>query len=295
MNSSSHERLKWFLLILLGCIWGSSFILIKKGLQHYSSLQAATIRLTTAAVVLLPFAISQFKYIPKNKRKYIGVTGMVAMFIPAYLFCFAQMHISSSLAGIANSLTPTFTFLISMLIFKNRYSPIQLMGLLVGLCGSVYLSFMSTSGKIELNPYVLMVIVATICYGVNINVVKEYLHGVKSWAVSTCSISFAGLSAIVFVLIPNFKSYIVTQESLGSFLALVLLGLLGTALAIILFNELIKIASPLFASSNTYIIPIVAIIWGILFGETISIHHIIGMALLLISILCIRTTKFKIR
>lgn len=285
---TNAENLKWVLLVALSCIWGSSFILIKKGLQGFDYVQAATIRLCTASFILTPFAIRQIKYIPKEKRKYILITSMTAMFIPAYLFCFAQQHISSAIAGIMNSLTPTFTFLISLYFFKTKYSYFQYTGLVLGLAGSIYLSTLNNSGNFGINPYAVVIVIATVCYGININVVKQYLKGVKPWAVSTCSVAFAGWCAFVFAFIPFSTSYHITGQNINPFISLVFLGLLSTALAIIIHNELINISSALFASSNTYLIPIVAIIWGIIDGEFISNFHLLGVMLIIAAIILLR-------
>lgn len=285
---TNTENLKWVLLVALSCIWGSSFILIKKGLQGFDYIQAATIRLCTAGLILTPFAIRQIKYIPKEKRKYILITSMTAMFIPAYLFCFAQQHISSAIAGIMNSLTPTFTFLISLYFFKTKYSYFQYTGLVLGLAGSIYLSTLNNSGNFGINPYAVVIVIATVCYGININVVKQYLKGVKPWAVSTCSVAFAGWCAFVFAFIPFSTSYHITGQNINPFISLVFLGLLSTALAIIIHNELINISSALFASSNTYLIPIVAIIWGIIDGEFVSNLHLLGVMLIIAAIILLR-------
>lgn len=285
---ANSEHLKWVLLVLLSCIWGSSFILIKIGLQGFDYVQAATIRLCAAGFILTPFALQQLKYIPKEKRKYILITSMTAMFVPAYLFCFAQQHISSAVAGIMNSLTPTFTFLISLYFFKTKYSFLQYIGLVLGLAGSIYLSTLSNAGSFGINPYAVVIVIATVFYGININIVKQYLKGVKPWAVSTCSVSFAGWCAFVFAFIPFSNSYQITDQNINSFISLVFLGLLSTALAIIIHNELIHISSALFASSNTYLIPIVAIVWGILDGEQVSNFHLIGVMIIIAAILLIR-------
>jgi drug/metabolite transporter (DMT)-like permease len=292
----SKDKLKWILLVTLSCIWGSSFILIKKGLEHFSYLHAASIRLCSAGMILLPFALTQIKLIPSKKRKFVAFSGLLAMFIPAYLFCFAQQYVNSSLAGIMNALTPTFTFLISLLLFKTRYATLQFFGLVIGLIGSIYLTLITKGNALTFNPYAWMIVVATFCYGLNINIVKHYLHGVKPWAVSTCSVAFAGICAGIFVLIPTAKSFSIQSDSIYSFLALVLLGLLGTATAIILHNELIKISSAIFASANTYLIPIVAIAWGLLDSEVITLYHLIGVAIIMIAIICIRAQpKFIVK
>lgn len=285
----AQERLKWILLIALSCIWGSSFILIKKGLEGFDYVQAATIRLCSAGLIVLPFAIGEIKIIPRNKRKYILITSMSAMFIPAYLFCFAQQYISSSIAGILNSLTPTFTFLISFLFYKTKYSHLQYIGLLLGLVGSVYLSSLNNSGGFDINHHAIMIVLATVFYGININIVKQYLQGIKPWAVSTCSVAFAGICAFVFAFLPNVTSYNINEQNINSFISLVVLGLLSTALAIIIHNELIRMSSALFASANTYLIPVVAIIWGITDGESISPFHLLGVLLIIGAIVLIRT------
>jgi drug/metabolite transporter (DMT)-like permease len=280
--------IRWILLILLALIWGSSFILIKKGLEHYGFIQAATIRLMTAGIALSPLAWFQFKNIPGHKLIYVGLTGFFAMFLPAYLFCFAQQHIQSSIAGILNALTPTWTLLIAIFWFKNKFSIIQIIGLALGLVSSVYLSMLSSRSGWSLNGYALLVVLATVCYGLNINLVKNHLSVVPALAVSACSVVFAGLMAMLIFFLPNINSFSIAPEHYSSLYALMILGLIGSALAIILHNYLISISTPLFASANTYFIPIVAMGWGIMAGEKLSIYHLIGVTGLMVSVGLIR-------
>jgi drug/metabolite transporter (DMT)-like permease len=284
----SSLPLRWILLILLSLIWGSSFILIKKGLEHFGYIQAATIRLMTGGLTLLPFALFQFRKISKSNWRYVALSGFLAMFLPAYLFCFAQQYIPSSVAGILNALTPTFTFMIAVLWFKNRYSSNQILGLIIGLGASIYLSMLTSKSGWSINGHVLLVILATICYGININIVKNHLSNVPALAVSTCSVVFAGFLAMTIFFLPNIKSFAITPEAYASLYALMGLGLLGTAIAIILHNYLISISSALFASANTYFIPVVAIGWGLIFGEQLSIYHLFGIAGIFLAIILIR-------
>ncbi|MEP7320776.1 MAG: DMT family transporter [Saprospiraceae bacterium] len=283
--------LRWILLILLSLIWGSSFILIKKGLEHYGFIQAATIRLMTAGLSLLPLAFFQFKKIPGHKLKYVCLTGFFAMFLPAYLFCFAQQHIQSSVAGILNALTPTWTLLIAIFWFKNKFAFLQIIGLVLGLASSFYLSMLSSRTGWSINAYALLVVLATVCYGLNINLVKNHLSVVSPIAVSVCSVVFAGLMAMLIFFLPNINSFRIAPEHYSSLYALMLLGLIGSALAIIIHNYLISISTPLFASANTYFIPMVAIGWGVLAGEKLNFYHVIGMAGLMLSVGLIRKQK----
>ncbi len=284
----SSLPIRWILLILLSLIWGSSFILIKKGLEHFGYIQAATIRLMTGGLALLPFALFQFKKIPRSKWRYVALSGFLAMFLPAYLFCFAQQYIPSSVAGILNALTPTFTFMIAVLWYKTSYSSNQIIGLILGLGASIYLSMLASKSGWAINGHVLLVILATICYGININLVKNHLAKVPALAVSTCSVVFASFLATTIFFLPDIKSFAFSTEACTSLYALMGLGLLGTAIAIILHNYLISISSALFASANTYFIPVVAIAWGLVFGEKLSINHLFGVAGIFLAIILIR-------
>ncbi|MCF8247472.1 MAG: DMT family transporter [Saprospiraceae bacterium] len=286
--SKSPGFINWLILLLLSLVWGSSFILIKKGLTGFGFVEAASIRLMAAGAVFLPFGLYHFGKIPREKWRFLVLVTFVGMFIPAFLFCLAQQHVQSAVAGILNALTPVFTFLFSIFLFKKVYRINHVAGLLLGLVCAVMLVIERTDAAFTLNIYAGLIVLATVCYGLNINLVKNYLNDVSSVALSTVSVSMGGLLAFVFIFLPNHQNYAMTEERWMPLAALVVLGIMGTALAQLFFYKLIKNTSPIFASSTTYIMPVVAVMWGLLDGEVFHLEHVLSIAGILTAVVLLR-------
>ncbi|HNE30215.1 MAG TPA: DMT family transporter [Saprospiraceae bacterium] len=280
--------LKWGYLLVLSLIWGSSFILIKKGLAGFGYVEAATIRLVSAGLLFLPFGIANRRNIPPEKRLYVLLAALLGMVFPAYLFCLAQQQVQSSVAGILNALTPAFTFVFSMLFFHTTYKIRQVVGLLLGLACAIMLALERADSALRFNWYAGLIVLATAFYGLNINLIKNKLGGIPAPTLSTVSVSVAGLLAFLLVLLPNLGHYTVTEASAAPFLALVTLGMLGTALAQLLHYKLISRTSALFGSSPTYIIPVVAVLWGVLDGEPFRLVHALSIGGILLAVILIR-------
>lgn len=280
--------INWLILLLLSLVWGSSFILIKKGLTGFGFVEAASIRLMAGGAVFLPFGIYQFSKIPRDRWPHVVLITFVGMFIPAFLFCLAQQHVLSAVAGILNALTPVFTFLFSIFLFKKVYKINHVAGLLLGLVCAVLLVIERSDAAFTLNIYAGLIIVATVCYGLNINLVKNYLNEVSSLALSTVSVSLGGLLAFLFIFLPRHQNYTMTEERWMPLAALVVLGVMSTALAQLFFYKLIKTSSPIFASSTTYIMPVVAVMWGLLDGEVFHLEHALSIAGILTAVVLIR-------
>lgn len=275
-----------FLLFILSLIWGSSYILIKKGLVAFSPVQVGTIRIVFAFFFMLPFAIRHFKLIPKEKFKLLFFTGMVGNLIPAILFALAQTRLESSLTGILNALTPIFVLLIAVFIFKYKIIFLQILGMIIGFIGTIGLSFVSSGGGIgQMNVYVWLIVLATLCYAASLNFIKAYLSGFNSIVITAMSMLSIGPLALIILLTTNFWDIIKYNpdafESLGY---LAILGIVGTAIGLILYTRLIQMTTPVFASSVTYLIPIVAIFWGLLDHEILYPLHYAGMLLILLGI-----------
>lgn len=279
---------KWFYLLALSLIWGSSFILIKKGLTGFGYFEAATIRLVAAGLVFLPFGLLNFSKIPRDKIVFVGLAALLGMVLPAYLFCLAQQHVQSSVAGILNALTPVFTFVISIFLFGIPYKINQIAGLLLGLICAVLLAMDDPSTTISFNLYAGLIVLATAFYGLNINLIKNRLADIPAIALSTVAVSVAGLLAFLLVMLPNLAKYTVAEHQWTPLLALLALGVFGTALAQLLHYKLISQSSALFASSPTYIIPIVAVFWGLLDGEPFHLLHALSIAGILAAVVMIR-------
>ena len=279
---------KWGILAVLSLIWGSSFILIKNGLVGFGFVEAASIRLMAAGAVFLPFGIYQANKIPKDRWPYVVLATLVGIFIPAFLFCLAQQHVQSAVAGILNALTPVFTFVFSIFLFKTSYKTNHALGLLLGLASAGLLILERSDSAISINEYAGLIILATVLYGLNINLVKHKLHDVPATAISVTSVSLAGLLAFLFVFLPRQSHYSLSERQWWPLLALVVLGIMSTGLATILYYKLLKITSALFASTTTFLMPIVAVIWGLLDGEVFGWGHVLGIAGILTAVLLIR-------
>ncbi len=278
--------------IALCIIWGSSFILIKEGLTHLSAYQVATIRILSAGIVLLPVAVQQWKNIPLNKLGYVFLSGLLGSFFPAYLFCLAEMKIDSSLAGFLNSLTPVFTIFTGLLFFGQVFQLHKLVGVMIAMGGMLVLLFAKGSVNIQFLSYASFALVATVLYGLNINLVGRHLQQTSSLAV--VAVSFALLLVPCFIILwaTGYFSLPLSQKDIFfSSGASSLLGIMGTAAATILFYVLIKRAGGLFASMVTYGIPFIALSWGLLAGESINRWQIAGLVIILLGVYT--TTRWK--
>lgn len=278
----------WLILLVLSLIWGSSFILIKKGLVGFGFVEAASIRLMAGGAVFLPVALHQFSKIPKDRWPYVVLITFVGMFIPAFLFTLAQQHVQSSVAGMLNALTPVFTFVFSIVLFKKKHKLNHVLGLLLGLACAIMLIVERSDSELSLNIYAGLIVLATVCYGLNINLVKNYLNEVPSLALSSVSVALGGSLSFLFIFLPRHEHYTIQNDNWMPLLALAALGILSTALAQLLFYKLIKDSSAIFASSTTYIMPVVAVLWGLLDKEPFHLVHILAIAGILTAVLLIR-------
>ncbi|QQL51158.1 DMT family transporter [Mucilaginibacter ginkgonis] len=290
MKNNFLIYLFYFILVLT---WGSSFILMKYGLQFFTPPQVATIRQVSALVVLGGLAIFNVRKIPVKKLKYVVLSGLLSMFIPAYLFCYAESGLSSAIAGVLNALTPAFTVIISIMFYKQAVQRGQIIGMIIGFAGVLLLILFTASGSVSLNHFAFFAIAATVCYGININMVKVHLHDVNPIHTTTVAVASAGIVAIIYLFLSSGIPHLyINDANKIPLLASVTLGVFGTAIAQLLFYQLIKKASALFASTITYALPIVAIFWGVLDGEDLGIWHYAGMVLIIIGILIIRQPNF---
>ena len=209
---------------------------------------------------------------------------MVGSFVPAFLFAIAQTNLESSITGVLNALTPLFVILTGFVFFSQTFGAKKISGMFLGFIGSACLVLAGSefSGS-DINYYAFYVILATIMYGVNLNVIKYYLKEVNSLAITSISLMFVGpfAVAILFFFTDYFSNVFVVQEVAFSTLYILLLGVVGTAIALIIFNYLVKITDPVFTSSVTYIIPIVAVIWGLIDREILHPMDYFGIALIL--------------
>ena len=290
----SNSTKSWFLLILLACIWGSSFILMKKGmytdnqLPIFSAAQVGTLRMLLASFVLLPLTVNNLRKV-KSKIDffYFSIVGFCGSFIPAFLFTYAETGISSGFAGMMNSFTPIFTIILGFIIFNQRLKPIQLYGAGIGTIGIACLVFSGKQLALEADwNHLLAVIFATFLYGISLNTIKHKLQGYSSSEITSLAFGLLFIPSIAcFVFFDTQQVFLTSEHATSAFSYIAILAIVGTAFATFIFNGILRISSALFASSVTYLIPIVAVFIGIYFNEKISILQILSMFIILFGVL----------
>lgn len=276
--------------MLLALIWGSSFILIKKGLIVFSSGEVGAYRIVSAALVLLPLSITSLKNL--NQRQVINliIAGFVGSFFPAFLFAKAQTQLSSSLTGVLNALTPLFVVLVGALFFHSSITKRNVLGLSIAFVGVLILISIGEGGGLvaltDINSYAFYVLLATLCYGINLNIIKYWFEALKPVEITAISLLMVlPIAAIYLFAGTSFSFKLAHQEgALEAVGYLTILGVLGTAFALIIFNVLVKLATPVFASFVTYIIPVVAVLWGVFDGEILEITHYFGMVAIILGV-----------
>ncbi|NOY50879.1 MAG: DMT family transporter [Chlorobi bacterium] len=290
------NTLSWLILLGLVLVWGSSFILIKRSLLYFSSDEVGILRIVITFLFLSPIAFIRFKKIERKTAIILFVSGIIGSVIPSWLFATAQTQIDSSLAGTLNSLTPLFTLIVGLLFFKLKTRWYNIIGVIIGLFGAVGLIMASSSGSFDLNiKYSFLVIIATLCYAINVNIIKTYLNHLDSLSITALTFFLVGLPLLFFtIFFMDVPAEIIAEpEKLKGLGYLSVLSIVGTGLALIAFNNLIKISSPVFASSVTYLIPVVAIAWGILDGEIFKLSYILWFALIIFGVFMVNAKPGK--
>ncbi len=289
------SNVKWLLLLALALIWGSSFILMKQGLKVFRPDQLAAIRMSVACLASFPLIASRLKTVPRVSLKYILVVGLFGSAIPAFLFATAQTRINSSLAGMLNALTPMFTMLLGGFFFHSKFSGRQMLGVGIGFLGAAGLILVRSDGGLSSDAgYASLIVIACLFYGLSVNTIKTFLGNIESLLISGISLSFVGIPYAIYLLNTDFIDKL--QHVPGAWHAfglLCLLGLMGTALSNVLYFQMVKISSPLFASAVTYLIPVVALFWGFADGEALNPLHFIAMAGILAGVFLISNQKIK--
>jgi drug/metabolite transporter (DMT)-like permease len=279
------KQLKWVYLIVLALVWGSSFILIKKGLIGLTALQLGSLRIIFAAVFLILIGFKSLSKIPVYKWKYIALTSLFGTFIPAYLFAIAQTEIDSSVSSILNSLTPLNTLILGALVFGLQFKRNQIFGILIGLIGSALLILNGAIHHPEQNYYyAILVLIASICYAVNVNLIKKYLHDLSPLSITTGNFMVLFFPAFMVLFFSGFFEVLHNVKVQESIIFIMILGVVGTGIANILFFKLIQMSSPVFATSVTYLIPVVAFCWGLLDNEMLTPVQFFGAFIILIGV-----------
>lgn len=285
---------KWVYLITLSIIWGSSYILIKKGLVGLTPLQLGSTRIIMTTIILMIFGWKQLQKIPKNAWKWIILTGFFGTFFPSYLFAFAETVIDSSVAAVLNGMTPLFTLILGLLFFNSSFKWMKIIGVLVGFGGTLVLVSNEFTMRSGLSSwYAFLVVAATLCYSINVNSIKHKLQGVPALAIALGNFITIVIPAFVVLLFVDFPwTKIISSSEVSSSIGYILiLSLFGTALAKVMFNELVSISTAVFSISITYLLPIVAIAWGILDGEQFTLIQWLGCALILLGVYLITDKK----
>lgn len=270
----------WTIMIFLAFVWGSSFILMKRGLVVFSYTQVADLRMGLAWLSLIPFVWNQLKKTPKNFWIPLAVVGLFGNGIPAFLFTKAQTQLDSSLTGILNALVPLFTLIIAVFIFKTKVKLHNILGIFIGLSGAVWL--VAGDGVVIKNAhYAWFVVVATICYAISLNTIKNYLVEVNPIHIAGLAFFFVGPPTLFHLFSTDFLQIMNTNEEAWSALGYIfILAVLGTSIALAIFNKLVARTNAIFASSVTYLIPVFAIMWGLFDGEQITLKYIFGTAII---------------
>ncbi len=277
---------------MLSMIWGSSFILMKRGMEAFSSGQVAAMRIGMAYVFLLPFLIKYSKIDLKKYWKGLLGMGIFGNLIPAFLFTKAETGISSSLAGMLNALTPIFTVILGFMMFGNKTTGFQVSGIITGFGGASLLLYNNGDAESSGTNYALLVVAATFCYAISVNIIRKYLNDVSSVRATVWAFMFTGPIAVGYLLTTDFMEVINHHpQAISSLGYTAVLGIVGTALSVIAFNELIKLSGAVFASTTTYLIPIVAVFWGLREKETITWVQVLAMVVILASVWIINLKK----
>ena len=277
---------KWWYLALLSLIWGSSFILIKKGLVGLTDYQLGSLRIVLTSIFLFSVGFKSIRQIERRHWKWVAISGFISSFFPPFLFAMAQNEIDSAVASMLNSVVPIMTLLTGLLLFKIPSTKFQIAGVIIGLLGTLFLILAGA----EFNPnqnywYSLFILAASVGYAFNVNIIKKYLNDISALAVTTGSFLFIVIPAGVILYATGFfETVFSSAEMQTSALYVAILSLFGTAIAKVVFNKLVQIASPVFASSVTYTMPVVAVLWGFIDGEVFSVWQILAAAVILFGV-----------
>lgn len=288
-----NKQLRWLFLFGLAIVWGSSFILMKLALKGLTPIQVGALRMIISAIFLLAIGFHKIKLIRKRHWKYILLNAILGTFIPVFLFAYAVQQIDSGIVAILNSVTPLNTLILGFLFFGFLFRKKQLLGIFIGLFGTIFLIAKSAS----LNPddnyiFALFVIIASVGYALNVNILKKYLSDLDATAIAVGNFIFVLIPAfIVLIGTGFFKQNILEAPVLPAIGYMIILAVVGTGIAKIFFNRLVQISTPIFASSVTYLIPIVALIWGVLDGEPIYFTQILAGLLILFGVYLVNRSR----
>ena len=288
------DQKKWVYLIILALIWGTSYILIKKGLQGFTPLQLGAVRILLAALFLGVIGGRSLSKLSRHQWKWIAISGFLGSFFPVFLFAYAQKEIDSGITAVLNSMVPLFTLFVGRFLFGTAIRPLQLVGVLFGFIGALGLILVGAQIHADQNySYALLILLAAFGYACNANIIKAKLQGASPLAIATGNFAVIALPALIILPLSGFFTTEVLQgpyfwSSMGY---LTLLCVMSTCIAKIMFNRLIQIADPVFSVSVTYLIPVVGLVWGVLDGETFAAQQIFAALCILIGVYLVTQKK----
>jgi drug/metabolite transporter (DMT)-like permease len=289
----NSKNQKWLYLGILSIVWGSSFILMKKALIGLSPIQLGALRILITGVFLLLIGFKSLKEIQKRHWKYIVYTALLGTFFPVFLFAYAVKGIDSSVVSILNSLTPFNTFLIGAWVFGFSFRKKQLIGIFIGLTGTIILILKGA----DINPnqkywFSILIVIASVGYAFNVNMVKKYLHDISALSIVAGNFLIIIIPAfIVLTLTGFFSTYELNETNVQSLGYITVLSIVGTGVAKVLYNKMVHLATPIFASSVTYLIPIVAVFWGVLDGENLTLTQFSASGIILLGVYLVNKKK----
>jgi drug/metabolite transporter (DMT)-like permease len=284
------EWLKWVVFIFLAFVWGSSFILMKKSLDYFSYYEVGALRILISGIIFLPFVLKRIKGIKRKEWVFLVLVGLVGNTVPAFLFTKAQTGIDSALAGILNSLTPLFTLLIGLSFFQLKTRWFNIIGVFLALIGTTALLMINGGHNFEYNiTYGIYVVIAVNCYAFNLNIVKYKLSRLDPLTITSVAFVIMLIPLSIFILTATSFTTTITcnKEAINGLLYVGLLAVFGSALALLLFNWLIKVSGVMLTASITYLIPVVAIFWGLSDKESFGIFDLLSVAIILSGIVLV--------
>ena len=291
-----NSTLKWIYLLVLALVWGSSFILIKKGLVGLTALQVGSLRTVFASMFLLFIGLRSLRHIKGKQWLWITFSGFFGTFFPAYLFSFAETEIDSAIVSILNSTTPLLSMLAGIAFFGAAFIKKKFVGVMVGLAGTTALIWSGATVNPDQNYwYSLLVILASLFYGLNANVIKKHLQTLPALAITTGNFMVIAVPALLVLAGTGFFSteLLAAPDVQLSLFYIGFLGIVGTGAALIVFNKLIQISDPVFSTSVTYLVPIVALGWGILDGETFTLIQLLSGVIIIVGVLIVNSRPKK--
>lgn len=286
-------NLKWVYLTILSIVWGSSFILIKKGLLGLNAIQVGSFRIIFAALFLMIVGFRSLGRLTRRQWKWIIVSGFLGSFFPVYLFAFAETQIDSAIASILNATTPLLTLILGAICFRAVFTQNKILGIIIGLMGTASLIFSGASINPDQNYlYSLLIVIAAACYALNVNILKTRMSDISPLGIAAGNFSALLIPALVLLYFTGFFENDDYSAVVGwSVFYVAILGIIGTGVAMIIFNKLIQISDPVFTTSVTYTIPGVALGWGILDGEVFSLWQLISAFVILVGVFIVNRSK----